>query len=112
MRRATFLLLSAVLSTAVFAQSRPPKLEPLPEAPPPPTIRDGADDPRVVIQGPQQGDKVEEVREGGRVVMMKVTPPNGIPYYLLDTLGTGNWTRTDSLDPGVRVPMWSIKQFD
>jgi hypothetical protein len=66
----------------------------------------------VVIQGPQQGDKVEEVRDGGRVVMMKVTPPNGIPYYLLDTLGTGNWTRTDSLDPGVRVPMWSIKQFD
>jgi hypothetical protein len=112
MRHLPFLLLSAAFSAAAFAQDRPPRLEPLPEAPPPPVIRDGADDPRVVIQGPQQGDKIEEVREGGRVVMMKVTPPNGIPYYLLDTLGTGTWTRTDALDPGVRVPMWSIKQFD
>jgi hypothetical protein len=111
MRRASFLLLSLAFAATAFGQNRPPKLEPLPEAPPPPVIRDGADDPRVRI-APQEGDKVEEVREGGRVVMMKVTPPNGIPYYLMDTVGTGNWTRTDALDPGVRVPMWTIKTFD
>jgi Protein of unknown function (DUF2782) len=109
MRRILFFLLSAA-AAGVLAQGRPPRLEPLPEAPPP-TIRDGADDPRVRI-APQEGDKIEEVRDGGRVVLMKVTPPNGIPYYLSDPLGSGNWSRSDALDPGVRVPMWIIKTFD
>jgi hypothetical protein len=98
-------------AAGVFAQQRPPRLEPLPEAPPPPLIRDGADDPRVVIK-PQEGDKVEEMRDGGRVVMLKVTPPSGVPYYLLDVAGNGTWTRRDSLDTGNRVPMWTIKTFD
>ena len=60
----------------------------------------------------QEGDKVEEVREGGRVVMVKVTPPHGKPYYLVDTTGNGNWMRRDSLDDGVRVPMWPIHTWD
>ena len=110
MRRFLFLALS-VAAAGALAQQPPPKLEPLPEPPPPPLIRDGADDPRVVIK-PQEGDRVEETRDGGRVVMMKVTPPNGVPYYLLDPLGTGTWTRRDALDPGIRVPMWTIKTFN
>jgi hypothetical protein len=109
MRRVLFLALLTVAS-GVLAQQPPPKLEPLPEAPPPPTIRDGADEPRVRI-APQEGDKIEEVRDGNRVVLMKVTPPNGVPYYLSDPLGTGAWTR-DSTDPGVRVPMWNVWSFD
>jgi hypothetical protein len=44
--------------------------------------------------------------------MMKVTPPNGVPYYLMDNTGNGNWMRRDSLDEGVRVPMWTIRTFD
>ena len=110
MRRVLFLVLLTA-AAGVLAQQPPPRLEPLPEAPSPPLIRDGADDPRVVIK-PQEGDKVEEVRDGGRVVMLKVTPPSGIPYYLLDVLGNGNWTRRESLDTGNRVPMWTIKTFD
>ena len=109
MRRAFLLALSAA-SASVLAQQRPPRLEPLPEAPPP-VVRDGADEPRVRI-APQEGDVVEEVRDGGRVVMLKVTPPHGVPYYLYDPLGNGNWTQRDALDPGVRVPMWTIKTFD
>ena len=112
MRRALFcLLFAAAFSGAALAQDRPPRLEPLPEAPPPPVVRDGNDEPRVII-APQEGDKVEEVREGGRIVMIKVTPPNGIPYYLMDQLGNGDWIRRDSLDPGLRVPMWTIKTFE
>ncbi len=110
MRRILILALSAAASGAL-AQQPPPKLEPLPEPPPPPLVRDGADEPRVRI-APQEGDKVEEMRDNGRVVMLKVTPPNGVPYYLMDLLGTGTWTRRDSLDPGIRVPMWTIKTFD
>ena len=111
MRRVLFLLLLGAAASTLAQQQRPPRLEPLPEPPPPPLIRDGADEPRVRI-APQEGDKVEEVREGGRVVMLKVTPPNGIPYYLLDTVGTGNWTRREALDTGNRVPMWQIRTFD
>jgi len=93
-----------------MAQHRPPKLEPLPEPPPPPPIP-GPDEPAVRIPV-QEADKVEEIREGGRVVMLKVTPAGGKPYYLVDTTGNGNWMRRDSLDDGVRVPMWPLHTFD
>ncbi|MGH8704800.1 MAG: DUF2782 domain-containing protein, partial [Burkholderiales bacterium] len=88
-------------------------LEPLPEPPPPPPgVRDvGADEPRVRI-APPAGAQVEEIRDGGRVVMLKVTPPGAPPYYLVDTTGNGNWMRRDTLDDGVRVPMWTIRTFD
>jgi len=109
MRRTLFLALSAVAAGAL-AQQPPPKLAPLPEPPPPPLVRDGADEPRVRI-APQEGDRVEEMRDGGRVVMLKVTPPNGVPYYLVDLTGEGNFTRRESFDPGIRVPMWVIKTF-
>jgi len=110
MRRILFLALSVVAAGAL-AQQPPPKLEPLPEPPAPPAIRDGADEPRIRI-APQEGDRVEEMREGGRVIMLKVTPPGGTPYYLMDPTGTGDYVRRESLDPGVRVPMWVIKSFD
>ena len=110
MRRVLFFVL-ATAAAGALAQQRPPKLEPLPEAPPPPLIREDSDEPRVRI-APQEGDRVEEVRDGGRVVMLKVPPPNGPTYYLMDTTGNGNWTRRDALDPGIRVPMWTIRTFD
>src|SRR5262245_6148597 len=108
MRR--FVLLLAFLSFNAVAQRKPPALEPIPEPPRPP--EPGVEQPEVRIQ-PAAGDKVEEIREGGRVVMLKVTPKNGgKPYYLVDTTGSGQWTRRDSLDDGVRVPMWPILIFD
>jgi hypothetical protein len=111
MRRSLIAILFLLAGSAAAQQQRPPKLEPLPEPPPPPLVRDGAEEPRVRIE-PQQGDKVEEYREGGRLMMLKVTPPHGVPYYLIDTTGTGNWMRRDALDDGVRVPMWTIRTFD
>ena len=110
MRRVLFPVLLAA-ATGLFAQQPPPKLEPLPEPPPPPVVRDGADEPAVRIS-PQEGDKVEEVRDGGRVVTIKVTPPHGVPYYLNDYLGTGNPAARDPLDSGIRPPMWTITNFE
>jgi hypothetical protein len=109
MRR--LLLVGIFLIATAHAQNRPPKLEPLPEAPPPPPLPSLLDEPAVRIPV-QTEDRIEEVREGGRVVMLKVTPPNGPTYYLVDTAGNGNWMRRDSLDDGVRVPMWPINTFD
>jgi len=100
----------ACFAASVWAQKPPPGLEPLPEPPPPPPMP-GPEEPSVRIPV-QEADKVEEIRQGGRVVMLKVTPPGGKPYYLMDTTGNGNWMRRDSLDDGVRVPMWPIQTFD
>jgi hypothetical protein len=47
----------------------------------------------------------------GRMYMIKVTPSHGVPYYLVDTQGDGNFARLESLDDRVRVPMWIIKTF-
>jgi hypothetical protein len=99
-----------VLMCAAAAAAAQAKLEPLPEPLPPPPIA-GPDEPAVRIPV-QEKDKVEEIREGGRIVMLKVTPPGGKPYYLVDTTGSGNWMRRDPLDDGVRVPMWPIYIFE
>ncbi len=112
MRRIPVALLAAIVLQAYAQQSAPPKLEPLPGPPPPPP---GASNP---IQEPQvripvhKGDKVEPIRKGGQVIMLKVTPKDGPVYYLIDTSGNGTWMRRDSLDDGVRVPMWPIKTWE
>ncbi|HEX6319057.1 MAG TPA: DUF2782 domain-containing protein [Burkholderiales bacterium] len=112
MRRRVFTLL-LIASFAAWAQTRPPKLEPLPEPPPPPPLPAGpaADEPRVRIPV-QEGDKIEPVRRNGVVIAVRVTPPNGKPYFLIDTSGNGNWMRRDSLDTGLAVPMFPILEFD
>jgi hypothetical protein len=112
MRRVLAIMLVLVAST-LAAQPRPPRLEPLPEPPPPPEMPAGPelDEPRVRIPV-QQGDKVEPIRQGGVVIAVRVTPPSGRPYYLIDTTGTGGWMRRDSLDDGVRVPMYPIVEWD
>jgi hypothetical protein len=104
------LLVSAALPA--FAQGEaPPKLEPLPgPPPPPPEATNPVQEPSVRIPV-QKGAKVEAIRDGGHVVMLKVTPPNGPTYYLIDVTGTGTWMRRSSLDDGVRVPMWPIKTW-
>ena len=99
-----------LLALGANAQQRAPQLEPLPEPPPPPPSA-GPGEPAVRIPV-QKEDKVEEIREGARVVMLKVTPPGGKPYYLVDTTGNGNWMRRDSLDDGTRPAMWPIHTFD
>jgi hypothetical protein len=111
MRRFLAIML-AIVATAAAAQPRPPKLEPLPEPPPPPPIPAASpDEPRVRIPV-QEGDKIEPIRQGGRVVAVRVTPSQGTPYFIIDTTGNGNWMRRESLDDGLRVPMFPILEFD
>ena len=105
-------LAAVLLPMAVAAQAQvppPPKLEPLPEAPEPPAAGQGAvEGPAVRIPAGKE-DKVEHFNHGGRM-MVKVTPPGGKPYYLIE--GPGGWLRRDSLDDGTRVPMWPLHTFD
>lgn len=79
------------------------------QSPPLPSLQGDADDAPAVRIRPGKQDKVEKAVVGGRTVL-KVTPPGGRPYYLVE--GPGGWERRGSLDDGTRVPMWTIHSFD
>ena len=103
----------ALLGIALpLAAQQPPKLEPLPEPPPPPPgyAPDPALEPQVTILRRGE-DKVEEYRVNGKLYAIKVTPPHGVPYFLVDERGDGSMVRRDSLDSGLRVPQWVIHSF-
>ena len=87
-------------------------LQPIPEPPPPPPgfELDPALEPQVTIQ--RRGtDVVEEFRIQGRLYMIKVTPAHGVPYYLIDDAGRGEFVRRDNYDTRTRPPMWVIHTF-
>jgi hypothetical protein len=114
MSRAPAVLLPLVLlalAGPAAAQSRPADLQPLPEAPPPPPgLLEPSLEPQVTIIRRGE-DKVEEFRVNGKLYMLKVTPPHGTPYYLVDEKGDGIMSRRESFESGNRVPMWVIGTF-
>ena len=96
---------------SAFAQDRL-KAQPIPEPPPPPPgfELDPALEPQVTILKRGE-DSVEEYRISGKLYMVKVTPPGGRPYYLIDERGDGKFTRQESHDTGLRPPMWVIHSW-
>ena len=104
-----FVAALAVVPPAVFAQ-RPPGLEPIPVPPPPPIGAEPDVSERPVRITPGANEQIEEiVIDGKRVV--RVTTPGGAVYYLRDDLGESQGGRRDSLDQGIRVPLWVIHEF-
>lgn len=88
--------------TAAVKKEAEKAAAPSSEAPLPEKIRladDPADAPVVTIRKHENGDTIEEYRQNGQLTMVKVTPPNGIPYTLLDTNGDGLLDRRDSEGP-------------
>lgn len=109
MRHPAFLLLPLMLSglavAAAPSDNSPPELQPVPDGAP------GPDDvPPVTIKPSPQG-RVVEYRANGKLYMLKVIPRVGKPYYLIDQKGDGQFARQDSLDSGLRPPMWVVKEF-
>lgn len=104
--RIPLLILTLMLSGLAVAQpsDRPPVVQPVPDVAP------GEDAPSVTIRPSSQG-RVIEYRANGRLYMLKVIPRVGKPYYLVDQKGDGQFARQDSLDSGLRPPMWVIKEF-
>jgi hypothetical protein len=97
--------------TAAAQVPPPPKLEPLPEAPPaPPEIANDPElEPQVTIVR-REKETIEEFRVHGRLTMIRVTPQHGRPYYLIAT-ADGSFVRRDSLDTGLKVPLWVLFTF-
>ncbi|MBL8438449.1 MAG: DUF2782 domain-containing protein [Zoogloeaceae bacterium] len=104
------LLACLAIALPVLAQ-QPPKLDPVPEPPPPPPgMQDDVDEPQVTITRRGE-DRVEEYRIRGKLYMVKVTPPHGVPYYLVDQAGEGQFVRQDGPGNPMSVPMWVIKSW-
>jgi hypothetical protein len=116
-RRFLFSALAALLLAigAAHAQPAPP---PARQAPPPPAnlepipeiSNEGDLEPQVTITK-RNGDTVEEARVNGRLVWIKVTPTHGRPYFLVPDGGGYTFTRRDSLDSGLKVPLWLLFTF-
>ena len=106
-----FLCAAALAAGPVQAQTaapaQPPALEPLPEIPPPPNIEDADLEPQITISQ-TKSETVEEARVNGTLVWIKVTPRHGRSYYLIPTVGGNTFIRRDSLDTGLKVPMWVL----
>ena len=102
-------LFAFALPLAAQQPPPPPRLEPLPEAPsPPPGAAEAPEEPPVVIRSTQ--DEVEEQLVDGRHVV-RVRTPAGLEYWLVEDLRDGPNIRNESLDHGVRVPLWVIRRF-
>lgn len=112
--RRLLLIFAVLLALPAAAQKAAPPagLQPVPEPPPLPkdATTDPAFEPQVTIIK-RGDDRVEEYRVNGKLYMVKVTPPHGVSYYLIDEKGDGRMTRQDTLEPGLRVPMWVIGTF-
>ena len=113
--RKTLATLALLLAASAAAQqSRPPGLEPLPADALPPQVRiDPSLEPAITIIQ-RGGDKIEEFRVRGRLYMVRVTPPGGTPYVLIDHQGDGKFA-SPAQGPadahGISVPLWVIGTF-
>ncbi|MFC4726631.1 DUF2782 domain-containing protein [Coralloluteibacterium thermophilus] len=61
--------------------------------------RNPPEDLTVQVRTLDNGDVVEEYRNGGRLTMVRVTPTRGVSYTLLDTNGDGYLDESDGRAP-------------
>jgi len=107
-RLASTALAATLFASAAAAQPAPPP-PPLPAegSTPAPFAGDPALEPQVTIIK-RDNDTVEEVRIGGELRFVRVTPRHGRPYFLVPDPNGGQFIRRYSLDTSVKVPMWMI----
>lgn len=111
--KAIVAMLSGLVLLPLLVQAKePPKdLQPLEELPPPGLSTDtNPDEPEITIMKKDNGETVEEYRMNGELYMMKVTPSNGVPYYLYKEDQEGGWTNSGP-NPPLSIPKWTIFRF-
>jgi hypothetical protein len=85
----------------------PPDAQPVPDGAP--TAKD-IEEPQITIRN-KGTHREEEYRLHGKLYMVKVTPPKGKPYFLIDTTGNGKFVRHEGPAVPLSVPEWVIKTF-
>jgi len=113
-RTALHLLCALALASAAYGQPATPSPPPPAKAPvaplPPPMPDVGADadlEPQITIKR-RETETIEEVRVNGELRYVKVTPRYGLPYYLVPSGNGQTFLRYDSLDFGLKTPMWLL----
>jgi hypothetical protein len=108
------LICALALASGAYGQpSAPPPPPPAkaPAAPLPPPMPDIAADadlePQITIKR-RETETIEEVRVNGELRYVKVTPRYGLPYYLVPSGNGQTFIRYDSLDFGLKTPMWLL----
>lgn len=110
MRLASAGIALVFLAGFALAQTAPPPPPLPPESAatkPPPAGTDFELEPQVTIIR-RENETREEVRVGGELRFIRVTPLHGRPYYLVPDQGGHQFIRRDSLDTSVKVPMWML----
>jgi hypothetical protein len=103
-----------VLPRPSTTTTEPDRPEPIrDEAPIPPKARPSDElAPSVTIRT-EGGTRIEEYREGGRLVMVRVVPPVGIPYSYVDTDGDGRLEGDPgTLRGGVRPVYYTLYEWE
>ncbi len=103
-----------VLPRSSLTTTDPDRPEPIhDEAPIPPKARpDEEIGPGVTIRT-EGGMRIEEYREGGRLVMVRVVPPVGVPYSFLDTDGDGRLEGDPgTLHGGVKPVYYTLYEWE
>lgn len=104
---AAFVLASLPALAADKAPAPPPGSTPVPDgAPTPGEIRE----PSITIRT-VRGQRLEEYRLRGKLYMVRVTPPRGKPYYLIDQMGRGGFSRHEGPAEPTAVPQWVLRTF-
>ncbi|MFO1281121.1 MAG: DUF2782 domain-containing protein [Burkholderiales bacterium] len=102
---AAFAALLAASPAVAQTAPPPPPLADVPLAAPTPGDPDL--EPQVTIV--RRADETrEEVRIGGELKFIKVTPRHGRPYYLVPDANGLTYQRRDSLDTSLKVPLWVL----
>src|SRR5690349_1973181 len=87
--------------------TKPPGSAPLPPPLPDVNTTDPDLEPQITIKRTEK-ETVEEVRVNGELRYVKVTPRYGLPYYLVPNGNGQAYLRYDSLDFGLKTPMWLL----
>lgn len=104
---AALLLLAGLPALAAEEAGPPPGSTPVPDGAP--TARD-IEEPSITIRS-RGGERIEEYRLRGKLYMIRITPPGGAPYYLIDQMGRGEFTRHEGPVAPTAVPHWVLHTF-
>ncbi|HYP67210.1 MAG TPA: DUF2782 domain-containing protein [Thiobacillaceae bacterium] len=96
-----------LVALAADAKGPPPDAQPVPDGPP--TANDIAE-PQITIRN-MGTHREEEYRLHGKLYMVKIIPPKGKPYYLVDNIGNGKFVRYEGPVAPMAVPQWVIHTF-
>lgn len=110
---AAALLVSSWLPLTLAESENQPDLLAGPPPPGPTGTEEDLVEPEVTIIR-RRDRTVEEYRINGRLYMIKVTPSKGLPYFLVDSDGNGNFDMQrigPDLQPRLLIPSWVLLRW-